>query len=159
MKSFGVIRKIDKLGRIILPAELRQIKKLNAGDSVEIFVDEHGVYLRAYKPGCILCDNVDKLVDHKGYKICSDCLSHINNNYQSSTPTFLNRRLGFLPDGGCFFLPIKDKKIPKAINLWKKENSKSGTLVARLGREKQGKVGNLLNLKNRKKGKKVRCSN
>ena len=48
MKSTGVVRKIDQLGRIVFPIELRRTLKLNEGDPVEIFVDGEFILMKKY---------------------------------------------------------------------------------------------------------------
>ncbi|ERM17248.1 AbrB family transcriptional regulator [Brevibacillus laterosporus PE36] len=75
MKSTGIVRKIDELGRIVLPKEIRNARGLTHGTPMELFVDEDLIILRKYEPGCILCGSVKNLKIHKsGKKICKRCL-------------------------------------------------------------------------------------
>ena len=57
MKSTGVVRKIDELGRIVLPIEIRNNLDIKSRDAVEIFVDEDKIVLKKYEPACIFCGN------------------------------------------------------------------------------------------------------
>lgn len=89
MKSTGIIRRIDELGRIVLPIELRRILDIKSckekgssnksdSDAVEIFVDGEEIILRKYNPGCHCCGNMDNLVEVMGLKICNNCLEEFN---------------------------------------------------------------------------------
>lgn len=76
MKATGIVRKVDELGRIVLPIELRRTLDVNVRDSVEIFVSEDGeILLKKYAPACIICGHADELVVYKGKKICRKCIA------------------------------------------------------------------------------------
>lgn len=77
MKATGYVRKLDSLGRIVLPKSLRRQLNIKVGDNIEMFVDEDGnVVLDKYLPRCVFCENVSEdLVEYKGKVICRDCLS------------------------------------------------------------------------------------
>ncbi len=77
MKSTGIVRKIDELGRIVLPISLRQIMELNEKDPVEIFTDENRIILQKYQPSCVFCSNVDNIILFNNKRICEDCLTKI----------------------------------------------------------------------------------
>lgn len=77
MKSTGIVRKIDELGRIVLPIELRRTLDIGEKDAVEIYVDGDKIILKKYRPCCIFCNNVDDVLDFKGKNICPDCLEAI----------------------------------------------------------------------------------
>ena len=74
MKSVGIIRKVDQLGRVVLPKELRETMNIDTKDSVEIFVEEDKIIFKKYQPGCTFCDNVEETVDFKGETVCKECL-------------------------------------------------------------------------------------
>lgn len=74
MKSTGIVRKVDELGRIVLPIELRRTLDIAEKDSLEIYVDEDCIILRKYQPACIFCDNARDVVVYKGKNICRDCI-------------------------------------------------------------------------------------
>ena len=70
MKSTGIVRKVDELGRIVLPIELRRTLGIEEKDRIEIFVDGESIILRKYQPACIFCDNAKD--------ICPDCIRAMN---------------------------------------------------------------------------------
>ena len=74
MKSTGIVRKVDELGRIVLPIELRRTLGIEEKDRIEIFVEGESVILRKYHPACIFCDNAKDLILYKGKNICPDCI-------------------------------------------------------------------------------------
>ena len=76
MKSTGMVRGIDKMGRVVLPTETRKLLNLVAGKSaVEIYTDDDSIVLKKYVPACIFCDSVDDIV---GNKICKQCIEKLN---------------------------------------------------------------------------------
>ena len=74
MKATGIVRKVDELGRIVLPIELRRTLSIEVRDPIEIYVDEEAILLKKYAPACILCGESDDLVEYKGKKICRKCI-------------------------------------------------------------------------------------
>ena len=76
-KSTGIVRKVDELGRIVLPIELRRLLDIEEKDSLEIYVDDDCIVLKKYAPACIFCGNASDVYNFKGKKICGDCLSQI----------------------------------------------------------------------------------
>ena len=77
MKATGIVRKVDELGRIVLPIELRRTLGIDIRDPLEIFVDGDNIMLRKYHPACILCGESDELVEYKGKKICRSCIKKL----------------------------------------------------------------------------------
>ncbi len=75
MKSTGIVRKVDELGRIVLPIELRRTLGIAEKDSLEIYVDDDSIILRKYQPACIFCDNARDVVVFKGKNVCKDCIT------------------------------------------------------------------------------------
>lgn len=73
MKSTGIIRKVDPLGRIVLPKELRQTLKINTKDPLEIFVNGEQIILRKYAPGCVICGGMDDLAPVQNKLVCRSC--------------------------------------------------------------------------------------
>lgn len=78
MKSTGIVRKVDELGRIVLPMELRKNLDINIKDSLEIYVDGNSVILKKYFPACIFCGEADDVLSFKGKNVCNDCLKTIS---------------------------------------------------------------------------------
>lgn len=74
MKSTGIVRRVDELGRIVLPIELRRTLDINEKDALEIYVDGATVILKKYEPACIFCSNARDVVNYKGKLICKECL-------------------------------------------------------------------------------------
>lgn len=79
MKSTGIIRLLDELGRIVIPKELREKFKLKEKDPIEIFVEGSNIILRKYETSCIFCNHTKKLVSYNGELICSKCAEKISN--------------------------------------------------------------------------------
>ena len=78
MKSPGLVRNVDELGRIVLPIELRRTLGIEEKDRIEIFVDGESIILRKYQPACIFCDNAKDIINYKGKNICPDCIRAMN---------------------------------------------------------------------------------
>lgn len=78
MKSTGIVRKVDELGRIVLPIELRRTLGIEEKDRIEIFVDGESIILRKYQPACIFCDNAKDIINYKGKNICPACIRAMN---------------------------------------------------------------------------------
>lgn len=74
MKSTGIVRKVDDLGRIVIPKELRNTLNISERDSLEIFVDGEQIILRKYEPACIFCGSASDVINYKGKNICKKCL-------------------------------------------------------------------------------------
>lgn len=76
MKSTGIVRRTDELGRIVIPIELRRHLNIEEKDSLEIYVDNDRIILRKYQPACacIFCGNADEVTNFKGKNICQNCV-------------------------------------------------------------------------------------
>lgn len=77
MKATGIVRKLDDLGRIVLPVELRRTLHINIKDPIEIFTEGEYIMLKKYEPTCVFCGNSENIQDVNGKKICQDCLNEI----------------------------------------------------------------------------------
>lgn len=77
MKSIGIVRKVDELGRIVIPMELRRTLGIAEKDAVEIFVDGEQIIMKKYNPSCIFCGEARNVISYKGKNICTDCLDEI----------------------------------------------------------------------------------
>ncbi|MGO5138326.1 AbrB/MazE/SpoVT family DNA-binding domain-containing protein [Clostridium butyricum] len=77
MKSTGVVRKVDELGRIVLPIELRRNLDIAEKDALEIYVDGDQVILKKYQPACVFCGEARDISNYKGKNICSECMKDI----------------------------------------------------------------------------------
>lgn len=74
MKSTGIFRRIDALGRFVLPKELRNNLGIQQNDLLQIFLDGDSIVLRKSQASCILCGETDELTDFRDKKICRSCL-------------------------------------------------------------------------------------
>ena len=77
MKSTGIVRKVDELGRIVLPIELRRTLDIEEKDSLEIYMDGPSIVLRKFQPACIFCDSGRDVALFKGKSVCSRCLRQL----------------------------------------------------------------------------------
>lgn len=77
MKSTGIVRKIDNLGRVVLPIELRRTFGLHKEDPVEIFIDDEFILLKKYQPSCIFCNEVRDVTSFNGKMVCRNCLEKL----------------------------------------------------------------------------------
>ncbi len=78
MKSTGVVRKIDELGRIVLPIELRRVLGIGEKDPVEIYVEEDRIILKKYNDSCVFCGQTKDIKTYKGKNVCSKCVKALN---------------------------------------------------------------------------------
>jgi len=74
MKSTGIVRKVDELGRVVIPIELRRTLEIAEKDSLEIYVDGEQIILKKYAPACIFCGQAKDVEVFKGKNICPSCL-------------------------------------------------------------------------------------
>ena len=77
MKSTGIVRRVDEVGRIVLPMEIRKSLNIDTRDPVEIFVDSNQIILRKYEPACIFCGNASDVITYRGKNICRECLEEM----------------------------------------------------------------------------------
>lgn len=77
MKSTGIVRQLDPLGRIVLPIEIRRTMELCPKDSIEIFVDGDRIILTKYKPTCVFCNSCSSLHSFKNKLVCNDCRTNL----------------------------------------------------------------------------------
>ena len=77
MKSLGIVRRIDELGRLVLPIETRKMMELSAGDGVEVFVEQDRIILKKYQPACIFCGDADDTIVFGGKTLCKNCVKKL----------------------------------------------------------------------------------
>ena len=78
MKSTGIVRKVDELGRIVLPIELRRTLDIAVRDELEIYLDDDKVILKKYEPSCIFCSDSRNLVSYQAKNVCMECIRKMN---------------------------------------------------------------------------------
>lgn len=79
MKSTGIVRNIDELGRIVVPKEIRQRFGIAKNDPVEIYVENECIILRKYTPVCHFCGSTEGISEYKDKCICRECIEEISN--------------------------------------------------------------------------------
>ena len=77
MKSTGIVRRVDELGRIVLPIELRRTLGIDVRDELEIYMDGDRIILQKYEPACIFCGNAKDVENIRGKNVCKDCLEEM----------------------------------------------------------------------------------
>ena len=77
MKSTGVVRKLDELGRIVIPIELRRVMGIGKRDTLEIFTEDDKIILKKYHPSCVFCNDARDVVFYKDQMICKRCLEEL----------------------------------------------------------------------------------
>lgn len=77
MKSTGIVRKLDDLGRFVLPMELRKVMDINPGDSMEIYTDDSSVIFKKYQPACVFCGEAKNVTYYKTKNICQNCINEL----------------------------------------------------------------------------------
>lgn len=77
MKSTGIVRKVDELGRIVIPIEMRRTLGISERDQLELFSETDNIILRKYSPACVFCGNTQNNREYKGKRVCLDCIGTI----------------------------------------------------------------------------------
>lgn len=77
VKSTGIVRKVDELGRVVIPIELRRNLGIDDRDGLEIFVEEDQIILKRYSPSCIFCSNAGNIVKFNEKNVCTSCLEKL----------------------------------------------------------------------------------
>lgn len=77
MKSTGIVRRVDELGRVVIPIELRRTLEIAEKDALEIYVDGEQIILKKYQPACIFCGNAKDVENYKGKNICQSCMAEL----------------------------------------------------------------------------------
>jgi len=77
MKATGIVRKVDELGRIVLPIELRRTLDIAEKDTLEIYVDGTSIILKKYQPACVFCDSAKNVISFREKNICAACIQEL----------------------------------------------------------------------------------
>ncbi len=80
MKSTGIVRKVDELGRIVIPIELRRTLDIAERDPLEIFVSEDTIMLKKFETSCIFCDSTKDIISYKRKNVCAKCVAALKNS-------------------------------------------------------------------------------
>lgn len=85
MKSTGIVRKVDELGRIVIPMELRKVFGIEVKDPLEIYVEEDRIILSKYQPVCVFCGDPQGVIEFKNKSVCRLCSEMIADNSDSDS--------------------------------------------------------------------------
>ena len=77
MKATGIIRRVDELGRVVIPIEIRNQFNIVEKDPIEIYVDESSIVLKKYQPNCTFCQSTENLVEYKNKLVCTKCIKSL----------------------------------------------------------------------------------
>ena len=77
MKSTGILRSVDELGRIVLPKSMRQNLEISERDQLEIYTEGDRIILRKHQPSCVFCEKNENVVFFNGKRVCSSCLEEL----------------------------------------------------------------------------------
>ena len=77
MKSIGIVRSVDELGRLVVPKEMRKALDINCNDPVEITIEGDRIVIKKHLPYCIFCGNENDVISFKGKKVCKICLGEM----------------------------------------------------------------------------------
>ena len=77
MKATGMVRRVDELGRVVIPIEIRNQFGISVKDPLEIYVEEGSIILKKHEEACIFCGGKKSLSEYRNKLICSKCASHI----------------------------------------------------------------------------------
>jgi AbrB family transcriptional regulator, transcriptional pleiotropic regulator of transition state genes len=78
LKTTGIARKVDQLGRVVLPAEMRRMFGINEGDLIEIFVDSGRIVLAKVEDECVFCGTKDALREFELKRVCITCVDRLH---------------------------------------------------------------------------------
>lgn len=78
MKNTGIIRKVDELGRIVIPIEIRNQFNIIEKDQIEIYVEGSNIILKKFEPNCVFCGDIKNLIEFKDKLVCDRCKASLN---------------------------------------------------------------------------------
>lgn len=84
MKATGIIRKVDELGRVVIPIEIRNQFNIVEKDPIEIYVDSSSIVLKKFEPNCIFCGSTNNLIEYKNKLVCENCSKQLNVLHEDS---------------------------------------------------------------------------
>ena len=81
LKDLGIVRKVDELGRVVLPSELRKDFNINVGDGLSLYIDKINnlIILKPSEAKCTYCGTLENLKAFVKHSICTDCIEGIKN--------------------------------------------------------------------------------
>jgi len=85
LKSTGIVRKVDELGRVVIPIELRRTLGIDEKDALEIYVDAEKIVLKKYEPACVFCGNAVDIQHYRGKLVCRECATAMFENAKENS--------------------------------------------------------------------------
>jgi len=79
MKATGIVRKIDDMGRLVIPIETRRMLDIKEGDPLEMYMEADAIVVKKFQPSCVFCGSDKRLVEHMGRNVCIDCRHDLQN--------------------------------------------------------------------------------
>lgn len=83
LRSTGIVRRVDELGRVVLPKEIRQMRELDSGEPFEIYVKEDWIILQKHRPECVFCSHQEGLVQYQKKDVCKHCVEKMGHELDS----------------------------------------------------------------------------
>lgn len=80
MNGTGMFKRVDELGIIVIPSEIRESFNIQEKDAIEIFVEKDLIILKKYNPNCLFCGETENLVEYKEKIVCKKCIKTLNMN-------------------------------------------------------------------------------
>jgi len=77
MKATGIVRKVDELGRVVIPIELRRTLGIDLKDPLEIYVEGENIIFKKYEPACVFCGDAGNIKNFKGKNVCEKCIAEL----------------------------------------------------------------------------------
>ena len=77
MKATGIVRKVDELGRVVIPIELRRTLGIELRDPLEIYVEGENIIFKKYEPACVFCGDARNITHYKGKNVCANCIEEL----------------------------------------------------------------------------------
>lgn len=84
MKATGIIRRVDELGRVVIPIEIRNQFNIVEKDPIEIYVDSSSIVLKKYEQNCIFCGTTENLVNYNNKLVCENCAKQLNTLHENT---------------------------------------------------------------------------
>ena len=79
MKTTGIVRPVDRMGRVVIPKEIRnQLDIKNDVDSFEIYMEDGKVVLKKFQPNCVFCERTEDIIEFSGYNVCASCIEKLS---------------------------------------------------------------------------------
>lgn len=86
MRKTGMSRRVDDLGRIVIPAEMRRTFGIKEGNTLDISVDENSIIFTKREEACVFCGSSQDLKEFKGRMVCLTCIGDLTGGSEEGPP-------------------------------------------------------------------------